>query len=399
VVAGSPATNVVVTDQLGPDVTLVPNSFTGSPPPEVSPDGRTLTWRLPRLGLETRKWSYRVTMTQTPGVYPTNSFAGAEYIDSTGQPATLIFPQPQVEVLAPAAKNPQLMCRDHDHDSGTTPSNTMGESWWNSPDIWLRHQQDGSAFHENPVSGQTNYVYVRVRNIGDAVLENIVVHVYAAPIALNLSWPASWTPQIGSQTIPSLAPGAMAQVSIPWVAPTQAGRYGFLTRIETANDPIHVEGYPAFDNNICQKNVDLVESTSTGSGVGIGNVGMGPVNGTISINSPTFPANGTGKVTFNDPGLFRRWQDNGGFVRGGQVLPDQNAVSFQGNGSGQVSLDIHRLPFQSEESSSLSVQFENPGTGPSRVSLNVQQSLDGQIVGGAVVRAASALTYLPIVLH
>ncbi|MBS3783714.1 MAG: hypothetical protein KGY78_04650 [Anaerolineae bacterium] len=59
-------------------------------------------------------------------------------------------------------------CKDHPGDDGEVPSNQNGEDWWISPDIWVRHQQDGVPIHKNPKAGQTNQVYVRARNRGCA---------------------------------------------------------------------------------------------------------------------------------------------------------------------------------------------------------------------------------------
>ncbi|MBM4431878.1 MAG: VWA domain-containing protein, partial [Chloroflexi bacterium] len=206
-IGGAPATNITIVDRLSPYVTLVPNSFTGTPLPSISPDGRTLTWRIPRLGLETKTWSYRVKMTNTPGTWPTNDSATATYTDSQGNPASLVFPVPRVTVLPPAARNPQIMCRDHNTDDGSTPSNRNGEAWWTSPDIWVRNAPDGGTLHENPIAGQTNYIYFRVRNIGDATVNDISVHVYAARGALAFRWPDDWIPPIGTATATSLPAG------------------------------------------------------------------------------------------------------------------------------------------------------------------------------------------------
>ena len=412
-IAGSPATNITIVDRLSQYVTLVPNSFTGSPVPTVSADGRTLTWRIPRLGLETRVWSYRVKMTQTPGTWPTNDSATATYTNSQGQPASLIFPIPQVTVLPPAEKHPQIMCRDHTRDDGSVPSNPNGEAWWDSPDIWVRNQQDGGLVHQNPIAGQTNYIYVRVRNTGDAAVDNITVHVYDAKGAANLRWPDDWVPEIGTATIASLPAGQTAVVSVPWT-PAVQGHYCFLTRIEALDDTITFDGWVPFDNNICQRNVQIIESGSSSTGVEVGNRNRGSFHGSLTINSKNFPSRGTGTLTFNDPGLFQRWQQAGGTVSGGQVMTGTHSVQFNlkqlrstgsaGEGAAnqddlaEVEVLIERIPFEGEEVSSMTFEVTGPA-GSEAPTLEITEWVDDQAVGGNVLRAEIPIkVYLPVIL-
>ena len=52
-----------------------------------------------------------------------------------------------------------VFIRDNNSDTGTIPSSVP---WWESPDIWVRHADDGGTQHENPQAGQRNFVYARV---------------------------------------------------------------------------------------------------------------------------------------------------------------------------------------------------------------------------------------------
>ncbi len=408
VIGGSPATDILIEDRLSPYVTLVPNSFTGAPPPSVSPDGRTLTWRIPRLGIETQRWSYRVKMTSTPGTWPTNDYATATYRDSKGQPASLTFPIPQVTVLAPAAKHPQLMCMDHKADTGRVPSNPNGEGWADSPDIWLRNQPDGIEAHQNPIAGQVNTIYVRVRNIGDGPATNITVHVYDSAAGASLRWPDDWTPEIGRQTIASLGPGQSAVVAIPWT-PTTDGHTCFLVRIVSADDPITADGWVPFDNNICQKNVQILGGGSTSTGVGIGNRNRGHGYGSVTLNSANVPNGATASVSFSDPALFQRWQGSGGTVSGGSVIPGTASIRLNIGpppgkaddaaqaGLGIIAASIDRIPFAGEEVAQLVLSLDTPA-GANPPTIEVVQSLDGQVVGSNTLRAASGggVLYLPL---
>lgn len=403
-IGGSPATNITIVDRLSDYVTLVPNSFTGSPTPDVSPDGRTLTWRIPRLGLETRLWSYRVKMTMTPGTWPTNDYATATYTNSQGQPASLTFPIPQVTVLPPADKHPQIMCRDNPTDTGALPSNPNGEAWWDSPDIWVRNQQDGVLAHQNPIAGQTNYVYVRVRNIGDATVNDITVHVYDTEGAANLRWPDDWVPEIGNATIASLPAGQTALVSIPWT-PIVQGHYCFLTRIEAPDDTITFDGWVPFDNNICQKNVQIIEGSASSTGINVGNRGRGSGYGSLTVDSSNIPAMGGTTVTFADPKLFDRWRKAGGTVSGGEIITGTNSIRLNvrtggsGGGKGEVSAVIDRIPFEGEEVSTVIFAVTGPA-GAEPPTLKIMQLMDGQAMGGNILQPPVQIpVYLPLVLR
>ncbi|MFN8483351.1 MAG: VWA domain-containing protein [Anaerolineae bacterium] len=410
-IGSAPATNIVITDRLSPYVTLVPNSFTGSPLPSVSADGKTLTWRIPRLGLETQRWSYRVKMTQTQGTWPTNDYATATYTNSQGQPGSLTFPIPQVTVLAPAAKNPQVMCKDYPSDSGRVPSNPNGEAWWDSPDIWVRNQPDGVQIHQNPIAGQANTVYVRVRNIGDTGVSDIQVHLYDAPGASNIRWPDDWVPEVGSATIPLLTVGENGIVAIPWT-PTAEGHYCFLARIEAPTDPITADGWVPFDNNLCQKNTQIIGGGTSSGAVNVGNANHGSGYGSATISSPPVAPGTSARVTFTDATAFSRWQGAGGTVTGGHVVAGTTSIqldttpstpawtmgqaSLAADAAAVVSATIDRIPFAGDEKTQLVFDFVTPA-GADPPMLTVTQYVDGQAVGGNILRAQSQpQIYLPL---
>lgn len=394
VISGSPATNIVIVDRLSDHVTLVPNSFTGLPEPEVSPDGKTLTWRIPRLGIETKVWSYRVRMTRTPGLWPTNASATGTYTDSRGDPGSLTFPVPEVTVLAPQDGHPDGMCRDHAADDGSVPSNPNGEAWWNSPDIWVRNARDGGTAHQNPIVGQQNFLYARVRNVGDAPLTDITVRAYDAPGAANIRWPGDWVPEIGSTTIARLDAGRTEVAVIPWT-PTTDGHVCFLVRIEAGGDPIRFDGWVPFDNNICQRNLQVIDAPggSTTTSVGGGNRGRVNEHGSWSMDVSNWPTSARGTLKFGDGELFDRWQRNGGTTNG-EINDADKSIDFGDNlvaadqqGSGAFQLVIDRIPYEAEEEASFSIRIAGPD-GAEPPTLELVEWIDGVAVGGNVLRPA-----------
>lgn len=408
-IAGAPATNVVVVDRLSPHVTLVPGSFGGPVTPEVSPDGRTLTWRLPRLGLETVRLTYRVRMTEVPGTWPVNDTATATYTNSLGQPGSIVFPQPTVRVLPPLATHPDAMCRDHPGDTGRLPSNPRGEPWWDSPDIWVRHQPDGATAHENPLAGQINTVYVRVRNVGDAEVRNVTVSVYDTAGGANLRWPDDWVPEVGRATIDRLAAGATTVVAVPWMPPA-AGHFCFLARISAPDDPIVSDGWVPFDNNLCQKNVQIVgapSSPESSTTVTVGNRNRGKWYTSVSLNAADFPAAGTGRVTFKDPAVFERWMAAGGEAKGGRIDARTRSVEIvlgggpfdaPGQATVPVALTLERIPFDGDELTELQVDVTGPA-GARAPTIYVTAAQDGTVMGGTILRPpVRPVIYLPAVV-
>lgn len=410
-ISGGPATNVTVVDRLSGYVTLIPGSFAGPVLPEISADGRTLTWRLPRLGLETVRLTYRVRMTSQAGTWPTNDAAVVTYTDSKGQPAGFSLPIPQVTVLPPATGHPDAMCRDHPVDGGDLPSTAGGASWWDSPDIWVRQADDRGAADQAPLAGQTNYVQVRVRNRGSAEARNVVVRVFDAVGGTSMRWPDDWMPQVGEATLPTLAAGASAVVSIPWRA-VGAGHTCFLARITADQDPVVSEGWVPFDNNLCQRNVQVVDPGSgepTDSGtIRTGTRGRGHGYVTVTLRSPDIRSGAKGRLTFSDPAVFNRWLAAGGTADGGTIDPPTRSVGF-GSGPvlrllddpgprGPMVLRLNRLAFEAEELTDINVTMEDSrGSTPT---LYVDAEEGGRELGGVIIRPRTVWPLLlPAVLQ
>jgi hypothetical protein len=107
--------------------------------------------------------------------------------------------------------------QDNLADNGTVPSGL--NDWYQSPDIWVRHADDGGVVHQDPIAGVPNYVYARLRNRGAQPLTG----------TLELSWIApslgarcgDWAP-IGAAPFANLLPGELRIVKTAWT-PTQSG--------------------------------------------------------------------------------------------------------------------------------------------------------------------------------
>ena len=196
-----------------------------------------------------------------------------------------------------------LVIRDNLADTGTVSS---AGAFWNSPDIWCRRlapAMDPGALpasyanagpHEDPIRGQSNYLYARVRNIGttaslDAWVRLSITHFPGA----EFTWPASFQPTngpgdpialpmapgtyfIGEAKITGLAPGADQIVNVEWPAgliPPETVMVGGMTvhwhpcllvEITPHDGPAATGVHVWDDNNLGQKNITILDTDAGG---------------------------------------------------------------------------------------------------------------------------------------
>jgi hypothetical protein len=178
-----------------------------------------------------------------------------------------------------------------------------------SPDIWVRRNPEpvpslawsAAPPHENPVRGQDNYVFCRVRNRGTAAAD--VVYLRASithypgfefrypqefqpsrgPGALVPSLPEPGTYFLGEQRIAGLAPGANSIVRITWpqalVPPATVVIGGIpvqwhpclLLEASPHDGPAPAAGVTAVrsDNNIAQRNIHIDDGSGGDSFIGM----------------------------------------------------------------------------------------------------------------------------------
>lgn len=91
--------SAVVSDFVPNNMTYLPGS--ASPfEPQLSPDGKVLTWQLAQVLEPGFRFSYRLRPEEV-GYWPTNVEAYTDYVDSFGNPGRVPFPIPFVRVLGP----------------------------------------------------------------------------------------------------------------------------------------------------------------------------------------------------------------------------------------------------------------------------------------------------------
>ncbi len=167
-------------------------------------------------------------------------------------------PTPVVSAGAPPAVDVYI-------DDGRPGTYEFLHSFWNSTDIWNRLASDGGTAHETPVTGQTNYMYVKVRNRGTAMATGVSVSGYNCIPGTGLVWPNDWsamtTATVAGADIP---PGGDVTVGPFEWTPTNVGHECLLAIASATEDPandttvigsIPHNRFVPFDNNIGQRNV------------------------------------------------------------------------------------------------------------------------------------------------
>jgi hypothetical protein len=87
------------------------------------------------------------------------------------------------------------------------------QKFWETTDVWNRHEPDGHPEHQTPIVGRRNYAYARVKSRGTLTAHNVTVHGWHSRPAAGLVWPDDWKPMTtAALLIPSLPPGGQAVV-------------------------------------------------------------------------------------------------------------------------------------------------------------------------------------------
>lgn len=165
-----------------------------------------------------------------------------------------------------SSRTANVWMKDTWNDTGAEPDPlTVGEDMWNSPNIWIRNERDTALIfnhqHQNPIPGETNWVYVKLHNGGLKTTGSLELHY--ADANLSLSWPGSWTRLV---SIPvTVAESTSEIIEYKWNTPTAGIDYTMIARWVAASDSmVSAEGTDVGlnvrnNNNIAWKNLKLID--------------------------------------------------------------------------------------------------------------------------------------------
>ena len=153
-------------------------------------------------------------------------------------------------------------------DDGRDGEYEYRASHWNCQDIWVRHSADGRTEHQRPRAGQTNYIYVRVKNRGMQNAENVSVQVFCSAVGVGSSYPEDWAPVATPALVAAdpIAPGGQTVLGPFSFTPDEAGSDllaiasadGDPGNDATINGSIAEHRFVPFDNNIALRSLSPV---------------------------------------------------------------------------------------------------------------------------------------------
>jgi len=292
-----------------------------------------------------------------------------------------------------------LYSRDNPTDDGSIPT----AEWWQSPDILVRNQDDNVRQHQDPILGLTNTVYVQVRNIGNDTIADGYVDLYwhePATAILCGGWAL-----INPAPVPvgTLAPGQSKWVETPWTPPIE-GHTCLFSRLWSGDDPVTAECDVPWDNNIAQRNVEVVNLGGGGQQMAL-NTGQAavqfevanlrdlPAAADLIVERGTFPPTGTLVLELSRD-LFSRWQAAGGAVQGGAAIPGTSRIEV----TDPVSATVLGLPLGVREMQRVRLEMQGPlGV---EFLLHVSQRTEDNLVGGMTYHTTTLWqVYLPLVVR
>lgn len=266
--------------------------------------------------------------------------------------------------------------RDTPNDFGAEPNTDNSAPIWASGDIWVRKQDDGLDIREieNPVYGQTNYIYVRVRSRGCTGVSDAQLYVYFSKASTALLWPLHWInyyeqtsggPVLAGDLVsgaPIALPNDMKAgeeriFKIPWTNvpnpedfDTEKHHFCLLARIVSQQDPMHTPEVPQLwinvrdNNNVAWKNFEILEKppaigpiTASGS-IFLRQTESTAANVSIEVTTPVVgrnvPCESQGDLHLRlGGGLHALWQNGGGLGAGFSLENDGRLKLLEANAS------------------------------------------------------------------
>jgi zinc metalloprotease ZmpB len=149
---------------------------------------------------------------------------------------------------------------------------------WSNQSVWNRRAADGGTTHQEPIVGQPNFAYVKVKNRGTQTATGVIVKGYHCNPGTGLTWPTDWQPMTTAQLAgANIAANNAAEITVgpfQWT-PSQVGHECMLMIASANGDPSNINNFSAgdtipewrlvpHDNNIGQRNVHPIAGTPSG---------------------------------------------------------------------------------------------------------------------------------------
>jgi hypothetical protein len=154
---------------------------------------------------------------------------------------------------------PNVWLRD---DPGHTGTEVWGGRFWDSPDLWIRHADDGGTVHQSPIAGRDNWFYARIRNRGAGVARHFMVTFQVKQFAgVQFTYPADFLPAIAASGGFDLPPGGEQIVRARWPAalvPPAGTHACWLAAVFARGDHPATGAHVWEHGNLAQKNLTVI---------------------------------------------------------------------------------------------------------------------------------------------
>ncbi|MGL5890039.1 MAG: hypothetical protein ACRC3B_09140, partial [Bacteroidia bacterium] len=156
---------------------------------------------------------------------------------------------------------PDLWMKD---DTAHTGADDWDGAFWDSPDLWIRNEDDNGVSHQPPEFGQDNWFYARVRNkstSGEAK-HFVCSFNYKEWAGTEFLYPGDFLPSVSAKAEFELLPGQTRIVKAKWprsLVPG-AGTHACILASVIARQDHPVSNKHVWEhNNLAQKNVTVVD--------------------------------------------------------------------------------------------------------------------------------------------
>jgi hypothetical protein len=252
---------------------------------------------------------------------------------------------------------------------------------WATTTIWNRRSPGAVTSHEEPALGETNYAYVKIKNRGTSIANNVIVKGYHCKPSAGVLWPndlqSMTTAQLPAGTLQPNNTEEKIVGPFEWTPVVNAWGHDCMMMIVSADgDPSNVDKFIAGevvedwrlvpnDNNVGQRNVTLMPGGGglhglvtglQGKGFWVGNPGRATATIKAAIELPPLLANRGWRISLRD-------------------LP-ADGIRLKAREERLITFDVHAgAPFTKEDAMATSNR-----------DIIVTATADGAIIGGMVYR-------------
>jgi hypothetical protein len=308
----------------------------------------------------------------------------------------------QTATVAVASDVIDLWTRDNEADVGDIPA----YPFWQSPDIWVRNNDDGGMAHQDPIANRQNWVYFIVRNRGTAASSGAdTAKAYWHQPSLGIKC-GDWAQIDTGKTIASIPANNGSQLlKFTWT-PTRTGHTCLHGEINSNDDPIVNPCDVPWDNNLSQRNVDIIPG---GAGIGaqavggmaieVTNVKLAPKPISIIIDVSNVPDANAVRLDLGSE-LSARWANVDGFGKSSGIAWSGGSIITVTNASSGT---IAGIPMYASETQTVTLLVNAPSVETTTVAIREEIDsgsgvllVDGTIGGNTYVFNTPKV-YLPII--